>query len=395
MAYTLLFLALYPESTYNKEDFLGGFEMSVEVKILIGFAVFYAVVYLAVVAVLKFSKAKKKPKLATTLGEHWFFSLFVTAFVAIVSMFAYTQTKDVFANLLPSKTSDGKDVVFEVGGKDVTTDEFYDELYKYYGDYAVYVNLKRAIIDGTVETTTEIKDLIKTTKADTVAYWKQLATAYASYGYTYETIAKYYLNQSDYNSVDDLDAYISEIVKTDEMNKAYLNEHMSEYFDKFVADKKPRIVSHILIAMDDPTKPTADEAARLQAVKDALAGGMSFEDAVAKYSEDTQTNQVKGLLGYMDKDTSYQANFLAAALALQEGQTSAWITTSYGYHLIKMDASSLEDLKTYKEFYYALLNANTGLSGKILWANAQTLHIDFKGNTELETAMKKYFGIEE
>jgi len=369
--------------------------MSVEVLILIGFAVVYAVVYLAVVAVLKFSKAKKKPKLAKALGTHWFFALMATAFVAIVTMFGYTQTKDLFADLLPTKTEGGKDVVFEVGGENVTTDEFYDELYKYYGDYAVYVNLKRAIIDGSVETTDEIKELIKTTKADTVAYWKQLATAYASYGYTYDTIAKYYLNQSDYNSLDDLDAYINEIVKTDEMNEAYINAHMSEYFDAFVASKKPRVVSHILIAMDDPTKPTADEAARLQAVKDALAGGMSFEDAVVKYSEDTQTNQVKGLLGYMDKDTSYQANFLAAALALTEGQTSAWITTSYGYHLIQMNPSSMEVLKTYKEFYYAILNANTKLAGKILWDNAQLLHIDFKGNTELETAMKKYFGVEE
>lgn len=369
--------------------------MSVESLILLGFAVFYTAVYLIVAAVLKFSKAKKKPKLAKNLAEHWFFAFFATAFVAVITMFGYTQTKDLFADLLPSKTVGGKDVIFEVAGKDVTTDEFYDELYKYYGDYAVYVNLKRAIIDGSVESTQEIKDLIASTKKDTVDYWTQLAEAYAQYGYTYETIANYYLNQSDYNSVDELDAYINEIVKTDEMNKAYLNEHMEEYFSAFVTAKKPRIVSHILIAMDDPTKPTADELARLQTVKDALAGGMSFEEAVAKYSEDTQTNQKEGLLGYMDKDTSYQTNFLNAALALNDGETSAWITTSYGYHLIKMNPSSLEDLKEYKEFYYALLNANTGLSGKILWANAQALHIDFKGNTELETAMKKYFGVEE
>jgi foldase protein PrsA len=146
--------------------------------------------------------------------------------------------------------------------------------------------------------------------------------------------------------------------------------------------------------MDDPTKPTADEAARLQAVKDALAGGMTFEAAVTKYSEDTQTNQKAGLLGYMDKDTSYQANFLAAALTLKEGETSAWVTTSYGYHLIKMNPSGLDALKEYKEFYYAILNANTKLGQKILWANAQALKIDFKGNTELEASMKKYFGVD-
>lgn len=368
--------------------------MSVEVQILLGFAALYAAIYLAVLAVLKFSKAKKKPKVAKSLAAHWFFALMATAFVAIVTMFGYTQTKDLFADLLPSKQVGGKDVVFEVGGESVTTDQFYDELYKYYGDYAVYVNLKRAIIDGTVESTSEIKELIKTTKADTVAYWEQLATAYASYGYTYDTIAQYYLNQNDYTSLKDLDAYIAEIVKTDEMNKAYLNENMDDYYPAFLTASKPRVVSHILIAMDDPTKPTADEAARLKAVKDALAGGMTFEAAVVKYSEDTQTNQKEGLLGYMDKSTSYQANFLAAALALKEGETSAWVTTSYGYHLIKMNASGLDALKEYKEFYYAILNANTKLGQKILWANAQALNIDFKGNTELEASMKKYFGVD-
>ncbi len=368
--------------------------MSVEVKILIGYAALFAAVYLVVFAVLKFSKAKKKPKVAKAIASNWGFALIATVFVAMIHMFAYNMTKDLFADLLPSKQVGGKDVVFEVGGKDVTTDEFYDELYKYYGDYAVYINLKRAVIDGSVESTKEITDLIKTTKADTIAYWKQMAEAYAQYGYTYETIAKYYLNQADFNSLDDLDAYINQIVKTDKMNFAYLNEHMDEYFPKFLTDKKPRIVSHILIAMDDPAKPTADETARLQAVKDALAGGMSFTDAVKEFSEDSQTNQKGGLLGYMDKDTEYQAKFLEAALALTEGQTSAWITTTYGYHLIKMEVSSLEELKKNDQFYYAILNANSKLSTKILWENAQALNINFHGNTELEAAIKKFLGVE-
>ncbi len=369
--------------------------MSVEYQILLGFAALFAAVYLVVVAVLKFSKAKKKPKIAKTLATHWFFVLITTAFVAIVTMFGYSQTKDLFASLLPSKQVGGKDVVFEVGGQNVTTNEFYDELYKYYGDYSVYINLKRAIIDQSIETTNDIKALVKTKKAETIANWQQLAKNYASYGYTYETIAKYYLNQSDYYSIDELDAYVTELVKTDKLNFAYINAHIDEYFTSFLANKKPRVISHILIAMDDPKKPTADETARLQTVKDALAGGMTFEAAVAKYSEDTQTNQKAGLLGYMDKDTSFQPEFLAAALALKEGDTSAWVTTSYGYHLIKMNASSITELKTYDEFYYAILTANTKLASKILWANAQTLNIDFKGNTELEAAVKKFLGLED
>ena len=371
--------------------------MSVEYQILIGYAAFFAAVYLVVLAVLKFSKAKKKPKIVTTLSAHWFFVLITVAFVAMIHMFAYNMTKDLFASLLPSKQVGGKDVVFEVGGKNVTTDEFYTELYKYYGDYSVYVNFKRAVIDGSVKTTTEIKNLIKTTKTDTVAYWNQVMTSEnANYGtnYTYDDIALYFLNQSGYSSVSELDAYIAEIVKTEKMNTAYIDAHMDEFYSTYAAANKPRVVSQILILMTDPKNPTADEKDRLKAVQDALAGGMSFEDAVKKYSEDTQTNQKAGLLGFMDKNTSYEPNFLAAALTLNEGQTSAWVVTSYGYHLIKMNTSGLDDLKKYPEFYTAILTANPKLAAQILWAKAQELHVNFNDNTELEAAVKKYLGLE-
>jgi hypothetical protein len=57
--------------------------------------------------------------------------------------------------------------------------------------------------------------------------------------------------------------------------------------------------------------------------------------------------------------------------------------------------STLEDLKEYDEFYYALLGANPNMSKQILWANAQKLNIDFGGNAELEAAVKKYMGVED
>jgi parvulin-like peptidyl-prolyl isomerase len=369
--------------------------MSAEYQILSVYAGVFVAIMIAAFAAVKLSKAKKKPKLAQGLLDHWFPAFAAVAFVAMVHLFAREMTKDLFKDLLPSKQVGGQDIVFEVGGKDITTDEFYDELYSYYGDYAIYVNLKRAIIDLSVPTTDEIKASIAAKKTETVSYWQELAAAYAQYGYTYESIAKYFLSQYDYFSVNDLDKFITEMVKTDEMNFAYLDENMDDFFPAFQTSKKPRVVAHILIAMDDPTKPTEAEAARLQAVKDALAGGMSFEDAAKEYSEDSQTNQDNGLLGYMDKDTSYQTNFLNAALALEEGQTSAWITTSFGYHLIKMMPSGLDDLTDYDEFYYALLGSNTGMSNKILWANALKLNIDFGGNAELEAAIKKYMGVED
>lgn len=58
--------------------------MSVEYKILIGYAALFAAVYLVVFAVLKFSKAKKKPKVAKAMASNWGFALIATVFVAMI-----------------------------------------------------------------------------------------------------------------------------------------------------------------------------------------------------------------------------------------------------------------------------------------------------------------------
>jgi len=63
---------------------------------------------------------------------------------AIIVFFVYDQNKDN----LPSKSVGGKDVVFTVADTDVTTDEFYSELYKQYGISAVYMFLEKAIVDS-------------------------------------------------------------------------------------------------------------------------------------------------------------------------------------------------------------------------------------------------------
>jgi len=359
--------------------------------IFIGYLLLFVVLYVGLWAAAKFLKMKKKPEWMKLLTHNWFFVFIAFAFLAMITLQAY----DMFKDKLPSKTTGGKDVVFVIGDQKVTTDTFYDELYTYYGDYSVFTNLKRTIIDTSIESTTEIKATVKTQMADLIKQWEDMATYYASYGYTYETIALYYLQDAGYSSVNDIDEYVTQQVKEKLLQKEYLNTHMDELYPTFATAKKPRVVSHILIAMDDPAKPTADEAARLQAVKDAIAGGMSFEDAVLKYSEDTTNNKLKGLLGYMDSDTSFQTNFRTAALALNAGETSAWVTTTYGYHLIRVDSTSLEDLKTYDGFYDALIAKDATLANKILWEKALELNVNFNGNTELEASIKKLFGITE
>ena len=87
--------------------------------------------------------------------------------------------------------------------------------------------------------------------------------------------------------------------------------------------------------------------------------------------------------------------FLSVALALNEGETSDWVKTQYGYHLIRVDSTQLDSLKEYQEFYSAILSNDTTLELNIIWNKAVELNVDFMGNEELKAELLKYMGIED
>lgn len=304
---------------------------------------------------------------------------------AFIINFVYDQNKDN----LPSKSVGGKDVVFSVADTDVTTDEFYTELYNQYGINAVYLFLERAIVESAIETTAVI-----TTKAE-IESENIIASFQSYYGDNYESYIVEALKTLGYTKIEDLDSYFVYVFKRQSLMTQYLDENMDTLFVGFNEVNTPRVVSHVLITMADPDNPTADETARFEAAKAAYANGSTFEEMVAGYSEDTSNNTVNGLLGYLDVNTSYVEEFLTTALALNEGEVSDWVKTTYGYHLIRVDSTQLDALKEYQEFYDALLASDATLEPKVIWAKAQELNVDFMGNDELKAELLKFMGIEE
>lgn len=75
-------------------------------------------------------------------------------------------------------------------------------------------------------------------------------------------------------------------------------------------------------------------AARLRA---EIVAGAKFEDVAARESADSGTLAVGGSLGMSARDR-FDADFSRAAWALRVGELSQPVLTSYGYHLIKVDA---------------------------------------------------------
>ncbi len=319
------------------------------------------------------------------IKRQWFVVLVAVLLFATVIYYVYDQNKDN----LPSKSVGGKDVVFSVADTDVTTDEFYTELYNQYGVQAVYLFFERAIIDASIETTEVI-----TTKAEVEAD-NVKASFQSYYGAEYESYIVEALKSLGYSKIEDLTTYFEYVYKRQALMNGYIDTNMDTIYPGFAEVSKPRIVSHVLITMADPDNPTADETSRFEAAKAAYAGGLSFEEMVSQYSEDTSNNTNKGLLGYVDAKTSFVPEFLSAALALNEGETSDWVKTQYGYHLITVNSTQLDALKEYQEFYDAILANDTTLELNIIWDKAKELNVDFMGNEELKAELLKYMGIEE
>ncbi len=103
-------------------------------------------------------------------------------------------------------------------------------------------------------------------------------------------------------------------------------------------------VSHILT-----TTTTAANAAEA-----AIKGGMSFADAAKQFSQDAQTKDNGGDLGYWAKgELAAQINQAVedAAFSTAVGQVSAPIQSPYGFHIIETTDKTGDNLQTYNDWY--------------------------------------------
>lgn len=323
-----------------------------------------------------------------TLKKQWFVVLIAILFIAASLYFVIDQNK----GKLPGKQADGKDVVFTIDGKDITADSFYDVLYSSMGISGVYQYFENAVVQASFTPTDDMKAEAKLQAESLVEQFK------SQYGDAYEENLTLALNSVGLAKPSELNAFYVHYLSLAEIVKEYTNANMDTLYPTYSEAKKPRMVSHILIKMVDPDNPTAEETAKLNAAKEALAAGTDFKEVAKTYSDDSSSVD-GGSLKFMDADTSYVPEFLEAALALEAGQTSEWIKVKKenyaGYHFIKVDSTDFESFKTEDGFFSSLNKYYPDLQGKAIWAQAQKLKIDFKGNTELEASLKAYMGITE
>ncbi|WP_100639596.1 SurA N-terminal domain-containing protein [Marinobacter salexigens] len=109
-------------------------------------------------------------------------------------------------------------------------------------------------------------------------------------------------------------------------------EELEVYYEQTAGDlaREERRASHILV------EGGADSEQLLATISERLDAGESFEDLAKEFSIDTVSAKEGGDLGFAGKGV-YDEAFEEALFALNEGQVSDPVTTSFGVHLIRLD----------------------------------------------------------
>lgn len=122
------------------------------------------------------------------------------------------------------------------------------------------------------------------------------------------------------------------------------------WFDQHRHDmNSPRVwrVAHLFLSNHDPAKP--DRTEEIQRLSTMLISGLTtFDELVAKHSEDERTKARRGDLGWFGS-SRMPADFIQAVESLRLGAVSPPIETKLGWHLLKLlDSKNARDL-TFEE----------------------------------------------
>lgn len=136
----------------------------------------------------------------------------------------------------------------------------------------------------------------------------------------------------------------STIEVSDEDLKAYYDNNQ----EKFGLPEQ-RKASHILIqvAQDADDAAVAEAKSKIEALSERLAQGEDFAELAKANSQDPGSASNGGDLGYFGKGVMDPA-FEKAAFALESGQVSEPIRSSFGFHLIKLEDIKSGDVKPFE-----------------------------------------------
>jgi peptidyl-prolyl cis-trans isomerase D len=148
----------------------------------------------------------------------------------------------------------------------------------------------------------------------------------------------------------DLAKIASGVQVTQDELQSYYNQHRDQYREPEQAK-----VSHILIKTPLPgpdgkvdDKGVAEAQKRAEDILKQLKAGADFEELAKKYSEDPGSAKEGGSLGWIGKGRTV-AEFEKAAFSQPIGKVGDLVKSSYGFHIIRVDARQDAHMKTLEE----------------------------------------------
>lgn len=119
-------------------------------------------------------------------------------------------------------------------------------------------------------------------------------------------------------------ALSEKVAQPEDLTDEELLSYVSMYSSLWNGAKKS---SHILFNSDD-------EATAQEVLDKINSGELDFAEAAKEYSQDSSSAEDGGNVGW-DKLTSFVTEYQTGLDALEEGQVSGLVTSSYGIHIIK------------------------------------------------------------
>jgi peptidyl-prolyl cis-trans isomerase D len=195
--------------------------------------------------------------------------------------------------------------------------------------------------DYAVLTLDDVKKEVKPTDAELKAFYDQNKQMYVN-SIPEKIKAKYIL----------IDA--NQLAEKAEVTPAELEQYYKQHEDEY-RNKETVTVRHILIKTPTPDASgkmdqKAVDAAKAKAedIDKQLKAGANFADLAKKYSEDPGSAKNGGLLPPLTRGQTVP-EFEQAAFSTPAGQTTGVIRTSYGFHIIHIEAKQAARLKPLAE----------------------------------------------
>ncbi len=119
-----------------------------------------------------------------------------------------------------------------------------------------------------------------------------------------------------------------------------------------LAAGEERHAAHLLLQVGDD-QDEEEVRARAAVIRQEIADGLSFADAVLKYSEDAGSRESAGDLGWVAKG-AFGEKFDEALFALEPNVISQPVRTGFGYHLLQVSEVRTEEAPGFEELREAI-----------------------------------------